>query len=240
MTGVQTCALPISLQLMSVTATENIIMVAVLAKGKTTLRLASCEPHVQDLCRFLNKAGAKILGIGTNNLTIEGVKELHPTKYKIVADEIEAGTYIIAAAATKSKITLENIETNTLTCSMISRLEAANVKMDIKDNSISVKRSPGIKSINIWTAPSPHFPSDLQAPFAVLMTQANGSSLIHETMYEGRLNYIKELKKMGANATILDPHRAVIRSEERRVGKSVDLGGRRIIKKKNSYYSIHT
>ncbi len=211
----------ITLQLMSVTATENIIMTAVLAKGKTNLHLASCEPHVQDLCNFLNKTGAKISGIGTNNLIIEGVKELSPAKHKIVADEIEAGTYIIAAAATGSKITLENIETNTIDCSMISRLEAANVKMDIKDSSILVKRSPGIKSVNIWTAPSPHFPSDLQAPFAVLMTQANGSSLIHETMYEGRLNYIKELKKMGANATILGQHRAVIIGPTALYGKKI-------------------
>ncbi|MEK7447448.1 MAG: UDP-N-acetylglucosamine 1-carboxyvinyltransferase [Patescibacteria group bacterium] len=200
----------ITLQLMSVTATENIIIAAVLAEGKTTLRLASCEPHVQDLCNFLNKTGAKISGIGTNELTIEGVKELKPAKYSIVSDEIEVGTYIIAAAATASEITLENIETSTLDYSMISRLEAANIRMDIKENSITVKRSSVIKPVNIWTAPSPHFPTDLQAPFAVLMTQANGSSLIHETMFEGRLNYIKELKKMGANASILDPHRAVI------------------------------
>lgn len=211
----------ITLQLMSVTATENIIMTAVLAEGKTTLRLASCEPHVQDLCNFLNKAGAKISGIGTNELVIGGVKELKPAKYSIVSDEIEAGTYIIAAAATGSEITLENIETKTIDYSMISRLEAANIHMDIKKNSISIKRSPNIKPVNIWTAPSPHFPTDLQAPFAVLMTQANGSSLIHETMFEGRLNYIKELKKMGANASILDPHRAVIIGPTTLYGKRI-------------------
>ncbi|MDO8507811.1 MAG: UDP-N-acetylglucosamine 1-carboxyvinyltransferase [bacterium] len=201
----------ITLRHMSVTATENAVMTAVLAKGKTVLRLAACEPHVQDLCRFLNKMGARISGIGTNELTITGVENLKPCEYSIVSDEIEAATYMVAAAATSSEITLENIETSTVEYSIFSKFREANVELEIKKNSITVKKSYGIKSVKkLWTAPCPHFPTDLQAPFAILMTQANGSTLIHETMFEGRLNYIKEIKKMGANATILDPHRAVI------------------------------
>ncbi|RJO59959.1 UDP-N-acetylglucosamine 1-carboxyvinyltransferase [candidate division WS5 bacterium] len=212
----------ITLSLMSVTATENIIMASVLAKGTTRLHLASCEPHVQDLCKFLNKAGAKISGIGTNSLTIKGVKKLKPVKYSVISDEIEAGTYIIAAAATGSEITLENINTSAMTCSILPRLKEAGVNMDVERNSICVKKSTSLKPIQkIWTAPAPHFPSDLQAPFAVLMTQASGSTLIHETMYEGRLNYTKELKKMGANAFILDPHRAVIIGPTPLFGKKI-------------------
>lgn len=201
----------ITMRHMSVTATENAVMTAVLAKGKTVIRLAACEPHVQDLCRFLNKMGAKISGIGTNELVITGVNELKPCEYTIVSDEIEAATYIVAAAATNSEITLENIDTQTVEYSVFSKFKEAGVDLEIKKDSILVKKTFGIKPVKkIWTAPCPHFPTDLQAPFAVLMTQADGSTLIHETMFEGRLNYIKELRKMGANATILDPHRAVI------------------------------
>jgi len=201
----------ITMRHMSVTATENAVMTAVLAKGKTVIRLAACEPHVQDLCKFLNKMGTKISGIGTNELVITGVNELKPCEYTIVSDEIEAATYIVAAAATNSEITLENIDTQTVEYSVFSKFKEAGVDLEIKKDSILVKKTFGIKPVKkIWTAPCPHFPTDLQAPFAVLMTQADGSTLIHETMFEGRLNYIKELRKMGANATILDPHRAVI------------------------------
>lgn len=209
----------ITLRHMSVTATENAVMTAVLAKGKTVVRLAACEPHVQDLCRFLNKMGGRISGIGTNELTITGVENLKPCEYKIISDEIEAATYIVAAATTGSEITIENINTQTIEYSIFAKFREANVGLEIKKDSIIVKRSFDIKSVKkIWTAPCPHFPTDLQAPFSVLMTQANGSTLIHETMFEGRLNYIKELKKMGANATVLDPHRAVI------IGPSVLYG----------------
>lgn len=211
----------ITLKEMSVTATENILMAAVLAEGTTTIKLASCEPHVQDLCKFLNNMGAKITGFGTHTIIIEGVKELKPTKHSIVSDEIEAGTYIIAAAATGSEITLENIETKTIDCTVISKIEEAGIKLEVKENSITVKKSLKIKPVNIRTSPSPQFPTDLQAPFAVLMTQANGSSLIHETMFEGRLNYIKELNRMGADASVLDPHRAVIMGPTTLYGKKI-------------------
>lgn len=208
--------------LMSVTATENAVMAAVMAEDTTIVQLAACEPHVQDLCNFLNKMGARISGIGTNELTVVGVKELKPTRYKIISDEIEAGTYIIAAAATGSEITLENIETKNVEYSIFSNFKLANVNLDIKKDSITIKKSSSIKPIpKIWTAPCPHFPTDLQAPFAVLMTQADGSTLIHETMFEGRLNYIKELKRMGANASVLDPHRAVIIGPTPLYGKKI-------------------
>ncbi len=211
----------IVLDLMSVTATENTIMAASLAEGTTRLSLAACESHVQDLCHFLNKMGARISGIGTNKLTIEGVKELKPATYKIISDEIEAGTYIVAAAATGSEIKIENIDPQKMDYSIFSKLKEAGVNLELGKNFIKVKKSVKIKPVNIWTAPSPHFPSDLQAPFSVLMTQADGSSLIHETMYEGRLNHLKELKKMGADASILDPHRAVIMGPTALYGKNI-------------------
>lgn len=212
----------ITLRHMSVTASEIAIMIAAVSEGKTKLRLVACEPHVQDLCYLLNKMGAKISGIGTHELSVEGVKELKPVEYRIISDEIEASTYIIAAAATGSEITLENIETEKVQYSIFSKFKEANVKLGIEKDSIKVKRTFEIKAVGkIWTAPCPHFPTDLQAPFAILMTQANGSTLIQETMFEGRLNYIKEIVRMGANASILDPHRAIIVGPTYLFGKNI-------------------
>lgn len=211
----------IVLNLMSVTATENVVMAACLAEGTTHLSLAACESHVQDLCHFLNKMGAHISGIGTNKLTIEGVRELKPTTHTIISDEIEAGTYIVAAAATGSEIKIENIDPSKMDYSIFSKFKEAGIILETGKDFIKVNKSVKIKPVNIWTAPSPHFPSDLQAPFSVLMTQADGSSLIHETMYEGRLNHLKELKKMGADASILDPHRAVIMGPTALYGKNI-------------------
>lgn len=212
----------IVMRLMSVTATENAVLAAVTAKGTSKILLAAAEPHVQDLCHFLNKMGAKISGIGTNELVIEGVKDLKPASHSVIADEIEAGTYIIAAAATNSEIRLENIDSEKVNYSMFEKFREANVKLEMGKDYIEVKKSSRIKPVNIWTAPAPHFPSDLQAPFAVLMTMAEGSSLIHETMFEARLNYLKELQKMGANASILDPHRAVIIGPTGLFGKRIE------------------
>ncbi len=211
----------ITLNEMSVTATENIIMAAVLAEGSTTIKLAAVESHVQDLCRFLNKMGAKIEGIGTHELFIRGVKELLPINYRIISDEIEAGTYIIAAAATNGEVVIENIEPEKMNYSFLQKLKEANVNFKTDKNSITIEKSSHLRPVKIWTAPAPHFPTDLQAPFAILATLANGSSYIHESMYEGRLNYLKELKKMGANATIADQHRAIIVGPTTLYGKKI-------------------
>lgn len=209
----------------SVTATENSVMLASITPGITVIRLAACEPHVQDLCHFLNKMGAKINGIGTYFLQIEGVKALHGTEYNITGDYLEAGTMIIAGLVTGGNIELTGVQTNQLDSFWQKLDEAgANYKiitgndkpknaLGISNNSdiVIIKPSPKLQAITtLRTAVYPSFATDLQAPFSVLLTQANGQSKIFETLFEGRLNYLLELEKMGAKVQVLNPHQAII------------------------------
>ncbi|HPO11000.1 MAG TPA: UDP-N-acetylglucosamine 1-carboxyvinyltransferase [bacterium] len=202
----------------SVTGTENVIMASVLAEGKTIIKLAACEPHVQDLCLFLNKMGAKInFGRDSHTIEIEGVKELMGCEHTIIPDQIEAGTYAILATATKSDIIIKNIIPEHLD---IVLLELEQVGADIQilegdglNNLKNIHIKPGgqLKAVReITTYPYPGFPTDLQAVFGVLATQCTGTTIIHDTIYEGRMGYINELFKMGANVIIADPHRAII------------------------------
>ncbi|NCC70628.1 UDP-N-acetylglucosamine 1-carboxyvinyltransferase [bacterium] len=195
----------------SVTGTENTILAAVMAEGKTLIKLAACEPHVYDLCSFLNKCGAKIkFEESCHLIEIEGVKELHGTSYNIIPDQIEAGTYLILGAITRGEILVDKINPNHLD-SLICRLNQVGVKLEINQNSILVKDNPDLKSIReIKTYPYPGFPTDLQSPMGVLATQCSGTTIIHDSVYEGRMGYINELMKMGASAIIADPHRAII------------------------------
>lgn len=195
---------------MSVTATENLIMAAVLAKGTSEIRLCAAEPHVQDLCHFLNKMGAKIKGIGTNYLNIEGVKKLQGIEYSVTGDYLEAGTFAIAAAITKGDVLINGINPIDLD-SFWQKLEEAGIKLDIGKKSVRVQASGPLNAVKmIKTAVYPGFPTDLQAPIAVLMTQAEGVSKVFETLFEGRLNYLFELEKMGAHIEFLNPHQAII------------------------------
>jgi UDP-N-acetylglucosamine 1-carboxyvinyltransferase len=194
----------------SVTGTENIVMGAVLAKGETKVNLAAAEPHVADLCNFLNKAGAKISGIGTHELLITGVKELSPVDHEVIFDQIEAGTFAIAAAASKGEVTIEGFvaEHNK---SLLSKFEKSNVNFEIlNETTLKVFPSTNLKPFKVRTEIYPGFPTDLQAPMAVLATQADGTSEIYETIFEGRLGYINELSKMGASCVIRDAHQASI------------------------------
>jgi len=194
----------------SVTATENLLMFA--ADNNLEIRLAASEPHVVDLCRFLEKLDVKISGIGTNFLLVKKRKSFVAKKisHKIINDPIEAGTFAVLAAATKSDILINGCDPEFLDAP-IMKLKDFGVSFDIKNNSIKVNgKSSVLKATKIQTLPYPGFPTDLQAPFGVLATQAKGSSLIFDIMYEGRLKYINELIKMGADAVILDPHRAII------------------------------
>ena len=194
---------------LSVTATENAIMLATLAPGTTKISLAAAEPHVQDLCNFLNSLGAKISGIGTHFLTIEGVSELGGGEYSITGDYLEAGTYAIAALVTGGDLEITGIPTNQLDA-IWQKFTEIGVNFELFENSVKVHPSPNLKATGIRTAVYPSFPTDLQAPFAVLLTQAEGESHIFETLFEGRLNYLFELEKMGANVEILNPHQAKI------------------------------
>lgn len=195
---------------LSVTATENAIMAAVLTKGKTEIRLAATEPHVQDLCHFLKKLGAKIFGIGTNTIKIDGVQSLKGGRYRITGDYLEAGTFAIAAVATKGTLTIKGIDPNHLD-SFLQKLEEIGGKFETGNNWIKILTNKELKATKMLrTAVYPSFPTDLQAPFTVLLTQAQGVSKVFETLFEGRLNYLFELEKMGAHIEFLNPHQALI------------------------------
>ena len=201
----------ISLPEASVTATENALLAAVTARGKTLLKLVPTEPHVQDLCRFLNKLGAKIKGIGTPYLEVEGVRSLSGGKYKITGDYLEAGTLAIAAAAVPhSDVTITGIKTDQLD-SLWNKMSLAGIEFELGINQVRVWGAKKLKAIpKLDSRLYPYFPTDLQAPFAVLLTQARGVSKIFETMFEGRLGYLFELEKMGAQVEILNPHQAIV------------------------------
>ena len=193
----------------SVTATENAIMGAVLAEGKTEIRLAAAEPHVADLCHFLNSMGAKITNIGTSTIKIDGVTELHGTEYTITGDYLEAGTYAIAAVATGGDVLIKGIQTDQLD-SFWYKFREMGVDFELTENSVHILKTEKIKPVKIRTSVHPGFPTDLQAPFSVLLTQAEGISKIFETLFDGRLNYLFEVEKMGARIELLNPHQALI------------------------------
>jgi len=209
----------------SVTATENVLMAASLAEGRTVIKLAAAEPHVQDLCNFLNKMGAKITGIGTHTLTIDGVKELHGAEHVIIPDQIEAGTFAVLAAATRGEIKIKNIIPEHLEIILL-KLKQIGVKFEVGPDYVQVLPSADLKAFKLQTMPYPGFPTDLQSPFGVLATQCQGTSLIQDPLFEGRMGYVNELAKMGANAIIADPHRVIITGPTPLYGqdiKSLDL-----------------
>ena len=186
----------------TVTGTENLMMAATLATGTTVLKNAACEPEVQDLANFLNKMGARISGIGTDTLEIEGVESLSGCQYSVIADRIEAGTYLAAAALTGGKIKIKQVNVNNLE-SVLFKLEAAGAHINCDHNSITLDmRGELPKAIDICTAPFPGFPTDLQAQFTTLNCVARGSATITETVFENRFMHIEELRRMGADILV--------------------------------------
>ena len=190
----------IKLQCPSVGATETLIMAGTLAEGKTTIKNAAREPEIQDLCQMLNKMGAKIDGAGQSTIIINGVETLNGCSHKVIPDRIEAGTFLIAAAATLSSITIAPVIPEHLE-SVLEKLRESGSDINIKSNSISIN-TKSIKATDIETAPFPGFPTDLQAPFTTLMAIADGESKITETIFENRMNHITLLNKMGASIRI--------------------------------------
>ena len=191
----------------SVTATENAIMASVLAKGDTVIRLAACEPHVQDLCYFLNSMGAKIEGIGTHTLHIKGVKKLHGTEHRVTPDYLEAGTLVLAAAITGGTVDILDIDPHHLDI-FWQKLREVGVIFELGKDMVRVLPSPKLRAIRLQTAVFPSFPTDLQAPFVTLLTQAEGKSFVFETLFDGRLQYLYELEKMGMEFKMLNPYQA--------------------------------
>ena len=184
----------------SVGATETLLMAASLADGRTVIENAAREPEIQDLCNMLNKMGAKIYDAGREKIIIDGVQKLSGCSHKVIPDRIEAGTFLIAAAATSSSITVSPVIPNHLEA-VLNKLEESGSKIIKKGNSISIKGN-NIKSVDIKTAPFPGFPTDLQAPFMALMTIAKGKSKISETIFENRMNHVELLNQMGSSITL--------------------------------------
>jgi UDP-N-acetylglucosamine 1-carboxyvinyltransferase len=185
----------------SVGATENILIAACFAKGETKLKNCAQEPEIKDLINFLKKLGCKIKLIGKQSINILGVDELKTTVHKVIFDIIETGTYIIAAALTKGRIKIKNINPK-LILTEINLLHKMGVDIIKKKNHIIVSRSKKLKSINIITKPYPGFPTDLQAQIMVLMTKAEGVSTIKESIFENRFMHVSELRRMGAQIEI--------------------------------------
>jgi UDP-N-acetylglucosamine 1-carboxyvinyltransferase len=207
----------------SVTGTANMVMAAVMAKGITTLYNAACEPYLQQLCSMLNRMGAKIQGIGSNLLIIEGVTELGGTTHKVLPDMIEVGSFIGLAAMTQSDITIKNLDIHQL--GIIPRVfQLMGVKMEIGKDSIRVpaQKSYEIQTfidgsiMTIYDAPWPGFTPDLMSIILVLAIQAKGSVLVHQKMFESRLFFVDKLIDMGAQIILCDPHRATVIGLNRR------------------------
>ncbi|WP_199619021.1 UDP-N-acetylglucosamine 1-carboxyvinyltransferase [Paenibacillus alkalitolerans] len=205
----------------SVGATENIMMAAVTAEGITTISNAAREPEIWDLQQFLNKMGSKIIGAGTDTITIEGVKKLSPCVHKIIPDRIVTGTLMVAAAATKGNITLEGVVPGHLT-SVIHVLRRAGVQIAIDDDIMNVSGAGRPRAVErIVTSPYPSFPTDLQAQMMVLLSLADGLSVMKETVFEGRYKHVHELCAMGADIR-MDGNSALIRGVPRLYGASVE------------------
>ena len=186
----------------TVTGTENLIMAASLAEGLTILTNVAKEPEISDLADFLNSMGAKISGAGTDEIRIEGVEELTGTTFKIPADRIEAGTYLVAAAITNGKITIRKIDPSRMG-SIIETLQKAGAEVNSNGNSISLDMTKNnLQPVDIVTAPFPGFPTDMQAQFTVLNCIGRGESRVKETIFENRFMHVQELNRMGTDITI--------------------------------------
>ena len=203
----------------SVGATSNIMMAAVLAEGKTTIENAAKEPHIVDVANFLNSMGANIKGAGTDVIRIRGVKELHGTTYSIIPDQIEAGTFMVAAAATKGNVLIKNVIPKHLEA-ITSKLNEIGAHVIEYDDSVRVMSDKRLKSTNIKTLPYPGFPTDMQPQMAVTLALSNGTSIVTESIFENRFKYVAELTRMGAHIRV-EGNTAIIDGVESFTGANV-------------------
>lgn len=222
----------ITLSEFSVTGTENMILASVLNHGWVKINIAAADPSVQDLCWFLTVLGAKIEGIGTHFLTVKGVNKLKGGEYYIMPDPIETGTFISLAGVTKSTFVIENTAPQFMALE-IQKYREVGIKLDIEYTDLKANNNYQLANIKVngkvdlqaikklHDMPYPGFAADLIQPFTVLMTQAKGASVIHDWMYDGRLKYIAELQKMGADIVVSDPHRIVVIGPAPLFGKEI-------------------
>ena len=191
----------IYLDKVSVGATINIMMAASMAKGKTTIENAAKEPHVVDVANFLNSMGANIRGAGTDVIRVEGVSKLHGTEYSVIPDQIEAGTFMCAAAATKGDITLKNVIPKHLEA-ITAKLVEIGCEVEEFDDAVRVVASKPLKHTQIATLPYPGFPTDMQPQMSAVLALAEGTSIVSEGIFENRFRYADELNRMGASVKV--------------------------------------
>ena len=209
----------IYLDVVSVGATINIMMAASMAEGNTVIENAAKEPHVVDVANFLNSMGANIKGAGTDVIRIKGVEKLHSTEYSIIPDQIEAGTFMFAAAATRGDVTVKNVIPKHLEATTSTLLEIG-CEIEELDDAVRVVCSKGLRSTNVKTLPYPGFPTDMQPQITATLALAKGSSIVTESIFENRFKYVDELARMGANIKV-EGNTAIIDGVERYTGARV-------------------
>lgn len=209
----------ITLDIPTVTGTENLLMAATLADGTTRIHNAAQEPEVADLARFLISMGAEIEGVGTDVLTIQGVEDLTPGTYTVMSDRIEAGTYLAAAALTRGQVNIANAPLECMSA-VLEKCHEAGARFTITDNNLLVEPGGSLTGVDVKTLPYPGFPTDMQAQFMALMSLARGASVITETIFENRFMHVSELRRMGADINVAG-NLAVVRGRRQLSGAPV-------------------
>jgi UDP-N-acetylglucosamine 1-carboxyvinyltransferase len=209
----------IYLDKVSVGATMNIMIAAVLAEGKTTIENAAREPHIVDLANFLNSMGADVRGAGTDVIKINGVEQLHSGTYTIIPDQIEAGTFMVAVAAAGGDVTVKNVIPKHLEC-ISAKLREMGVTIDEMGDSVRVRRTGPLQPTNVKTLPYPGFPTDMQPQISTALTLAEGTSVVTEGVWDNRYKYVNELRKMGAEIHV-DDKTAIISGGSKLTGAPV-------------------
>jgi UDP-N-acetylglucosamine 1-carboxyvinyltransferase len=210
----------LTLDIVTVTGTENLMMAATLAEGVTVLENAAREPEVVDLANCLNSMGARIEGAGTDRIKIEGVESLSGTHHNIMPDRIETGTYLVAAAMTKGRVKLKNTRPNFLD-SVLAKLSEAGASIEVTDSSISLDmRQSTPLAVDVHTTPFPGFPTDMQAQFTAMNCIAEGTGIITESVFENRFMHVQELQRMGADIT-LEGNTAICKGVDKITGAPV-------------------
>lgn len=210
----------IYLDVVSVGATINIMMVASLAQGNTVIENAAKEPHIVDVANFLNSMGANIRGAGTDVIRIKGVEKFHDTEYSVIPDQIEAGTFMMAAAATRGDVLIKNVIPKHLE-TISAKLIEIGAEIEESDDAVRVVAAQRLRHTQIKTLPYPGFPTDMQPQMAITLGLSTGTSTITESIFENRFRYVEELRRMGANIKMVEGNTAIIHGVEKYTGASV-------------------
>ena len=209
----------IDLAFASVGATENLMMAAVTAEGRTVIRNAAREPEISDLSDYLNAMGARITGAGTTDIEIDGVPELHPADHHVVGDRIEAGTFAVAGALTDGHVRIEGVRPAHLGIAL-DKLRTIGARVETSEDALTVSGGQNLRSCDLVTLPFPGFPTDLQPQYLVLLSQAAGSAMVTENIFDGRVQFMGELARMGAEVAI-EGHHVVVRGPRPLTGRTV-------------------